>query len=153
MSLRILMILPAIALAFTGCATTSQESASGDTVVEVQPLYTEQAAMAPAPPQIPAVLNSVEFTTPRLGDRVAVTNTTYERTPGRAFRVLCTLRNLTDKPVRLQARTQYFADDRTHQEGPGAWELVFLPPHGLETYISYSYGTNLSYYFVEVQEL
>ncbi|MBI2431665.1 MAG: hypothetical protein HYV26_02210 [Candidatus Hydrogenedentes bacterium] len=150
-----------VAVLLAGCATTESETtvstmdATGSTAeavtVQVEPLETAPAVMAP--PQVPAVLNSVEFVTADLVDRLAVTNTTYERMPSQAFKVVCTLRNLTDEPLRLQARTQYFAEDRMSQEGPGAWQLVFLPPNGMDTYTSYSYGTNLSFYYIEVQEM
>lgn len=166
MKLKHFLALPLASLVVAGCTTTQSSevdvAASETTVtttvtepvaVTIEPLDVQEPVVVPVAPPIPAVLNSVEFISPELDERVAVTHTTYDRTPSRAFRVLCTLRNLTNEPIRLQARTQYFTEDRMHQEGPGAWQLVFLPANGIETYTSYSYGTNLSYYFVEVQEM
>ncbi len=161
MKAKILFSLPLIALLAAGCATTKSDAPGSAsvtttetvTVVDVEPIENGAAPVAVLPPQIPGTLNSVEFVTQELVDRLVVSKTGYERTPSQAFKVTCTLRNLTGEPLRLQARTQYFSDDRTHQEGPGAWQMVFVPANGMETYTAYSYGTNLSYYYVEIQEM
>lgn len=180
MTMKKLWILPLLGLAAVGCATTKTTSPEGDlavvspastdisvaatdstvtarveepVTVQVEPIALERPVTIPAPPQIPPILNSVEFVSPELVDRVVVTHTGYERTPGQAFKVQCTLRNMSGEPIRLQARTQYFSEDRQSQEGPGAWQLVFLPANGMDTYTAYSYGTNLEYYYVEVKEL
>jgi len=157
------ILLAALALIpASGCVTPAGTHAhhGGDVVyttphvVEVEPLHVASAdPYVYVPPPVPHVLNSVEFLTPSLVDQVQVTNTTYERTRANTFRVTATLKNLSDQPLRLQARTQFFTDDRRPKEGPGAWQIVFLPPNSISTYTSYSYGKHDGYYYVEVLEM
>jgi hypothetical protein len=101
----------------------------------------------------PAAFNSVELLPEALGRRVHVVSHSYERTGTNAFEVTATLKNLSTRPIALQVRTQYFDEERNHQEGPGAWQVVHLPPLGIETYTSTAYGNELSYYHVEVVRL
>jgi hypothetical protein len=101
----------------------------------------------------PNTFNAVEITPGCLTDQVHVTSHAYARTANNAFEVTCTLKNLTNRPLAVQARTQYFDAERAHQEGPDAWQIVHLPAQGIETYKATSFGTDLSYYHVEIMPL
>lgn len=101
----------------------------------------------------PNTFNSTVVLPDCLDGRVHVTSQSYARTPNNAFEVTCTLKNLTNRPISVQARTQFFDEERAHQEGPGAWQIVNLPAEGIETYQATSFGTDLSYYYVEIMPL
>lgn len=103
--------------------------------------------------QLPAVLSGVQFLTPGLDKYVVVQKNTYQRTPTNTYEVLCSLKNLTNEHLKLQVRTQFFTPDRLHTEGPGAWQILYLPPNGIETYISRSLTTQDQLYHIEVLEL
>ena len=101
----------------------------------------------------PKEFNSTALLSRSLEDRVHVTHHAYARTTNNTFEVTCTLKNLTSRPLTVQARTQYFGADREHQEGPGAWQIIHLPATGIESYQSISYSPDVSYYHVEILPL
>lgn len=138
MKLHAILCVAALAFVTAGCAHDA------GTAIEPGPY------MAPL---VPADLNSVAFLNPQLEKHVAVTKTFHRRTASNTFEVVTTFKNLCDCPIQLQARTQYFNSDRQPQEGPNAWQPVYLPPNGIETYVSRSYNTGLEYYHVEVMSL
>lgn len=151
----------ACAALIVGCATTQAPVQTGSSeeeavTVETTTLDGESEAAAAEPvyylPPVPEKLNAVEYLDDELMCRVIVQKTTYKRTPGGPFEVLASFKNMTDKPIRLQVRTQYFDGARVHQEGPTPWHIVYLPGGGIETYKTYSYRKDLEYYLVEVQE-
>lgn len=150
-----LLMIPALAFLAAGCATTNQtaDTESGElAVVPVEPAA-EDAMLVELGTPFPEKLNAVCYVSDDLVDELFVQNQEYRRTPNNTFEVVCTLKNLTGKPLHLQARTQYFDADRRHMEGPGAWQQIFLPPLGIETYTAYSYTSGPAYYYVEVMEL
>lgn len=107
----------------------------------------------PEPPAIPRELNAVEFLDDELISDVLVQNTRHTRTGGNTFEVQATFKNLTDETVRMKVRTQYFDASRQHQEGPGAWKLLFIPGNGIETYKTYTYRSDTEYYLIEAAPL
>jgi len=104
-------------------------------------------------PGTEARLNRVAFLTKRLGRRVAVESTGTERTATNTLVVYSVFRNRTEFEQKVQARTQYFGEQREPYEGPDAWQLIVLPPNGMQTYRSYSTGTDATYYYIEVMEM
>lgn len=143
----------ALLLVAAGCATVETESTDaggaeleGMAAAEIAPM----APMAPLGPQVPAELNSVAFITEDLEEVLMVQKTTYQRSRTNTFEVMCTLKNVSEESLTLLARTQFFDADRLHQEGPGAWQMIFLPPNGVNTYKAHSYGTGVEYYYIEV---
>lgn len=104
-------------------------------------------------PGTQARLDSAGYVTPGLERRVAVERTDALRTANNTLEICCTLRNRTEYAQKVQVRTQYLADDRAVLEGPDAWQPVYLPPNGIETYRTYSRGAEAAHYYIEVMEL
>jgi len=141
-----------------GCATNKPVGFAAASEVESTPhdgSYEARYApdALPEPPAVPRRLNTVEFLDAKLPSKVAVQNTQHRRTGGSTFEVLASFKNLTDETVRIKVRTQYFDASRLHQEGPGAWKLLFIPAHSIETYKTYTYRTDTEFYLVEAAPL
>ena len=150
------MYIPVVMLlaVINGCATCGGDSDTADAESEAVACEADAPVLL-LPPQVPALLNDVAFLDNGLVKKIMVQRTIYERTPTGTIEVMCSFKNMTNKDLRIQARTQFFDADRFHQEGPDAWQMVFLPAQGIETYTSRSYGTgrNLAYYYIEVAKL
>ncbi|MCL4217525.1 MAG: hypothetical protein KJ052_11050 [Candidatus Hydrogenedentes bacterium] len=104
-------------------------------------------------PQTQARLNNVGFLTPGLNRRVAVQGSGANRTATNTLEVWATFRNRTDFQQKLNVRTQYFHEDRSPAEGPDAWQSVFLPPNSIQTYKTFSSGTDAAYYYIEIMDM
>jgi hypothetical protein len=131
-----------------GCATSAGSSEQEAPAAGVS----EAEAPLPPPPQDPQSLNSVDLLDVPLHRTVKVTKNAYRKTAGNTTQVLVTFENLLEKPQTLKVRTQWFTEDRVHQEGPTEWTLVHLPARGMETYTAHSKGRNAEGYYVEVLE-
>ena len=104
-------------------------------------------------PSTEARLNRVGFLQPDFNRKIAVQSTGAQRTPTNTLEVYAVFRNRTQYRQGLQARTQFFGPGRVPNEGPHEWQTVFLPPNGIQTYRTYSHGTDAHYYYIEVQPL
>lgn len=104
-------------------------------------------------PSTEARLNNVAFLTDELNRRIAVQSTGASRTATNTLSVYAVLRNRTDYQQRIQIRTQYFGPGRDPNEGPDAWQSMFLAPNSIQTYRTTSRGTNAEYYYIEVIEM
>ena len=107
-------------------------------------------------PATEARLNRVGFLDPYLNRRIAVQRTGAKRSPTGTLEVWAVFRNRTRSPQSIQVRTQFFGPVREPNEGPYAWQNIFLPANGIQTYRTYSRGTGdapAEYYYIEVQEI
>jgi hypothetical protein len=76
-----------------------------------------------------------------------------ERTPTGTLLVYTILRNQTDFPLQVEARTWFMDDKEIPSEKSTAWQRLQLPPKTIGTYKESSTETqNAHYYFVEVRE-
>ena len=96
-------------------------------------------------------LNRVGFLQRDLSKKIAVEQTGATRTATNTLEVYAVFRNRTKYDQQIQVRTQYFGSVREPNEGPHEWQVVFLPPNGIETYRTNSRGTTAAYYYIEVQ--
>lgn len=103
-------------------------------------------------PRTQAQLNTVGFLNRRLNQRVAVERTGARRTPTNTLEVWSVFRNRTNALQEIQVRTQYFGPGREPNEGPDAWQTMFLSANAIETYRTYSTRTDPEYYYIEVRE-
>ncbi len=104
-------------------------------------------------PATEARLNRVGFLTKGLERRIAVQNTGADRTATNTLEVWCLFRNRTNYDQQIMVRTQYFGPARKPNEGPNEWQTLFLPSNGIETYRTYSAGTDAEYFYIEVKEM
>ena len=103
-------------------------------------------------PETQARLNQAGILTPGLERRVAVEKTGADRTSTNTLEVWATLRNRTQYEQKILVRTQYYNNDRTAVEGPDQWQSIFLPPNAIDTYRTYSRGTDAAFYYIEIME-
>ena len=101
-------------------------------------------------PETEARLNRVGFLDPDFNRKIAVQSTGAKRTATNTLEVYAVFRNRTKFSQSFQVRTQYFAPDRVPYEGPNEWQILHLPPNGIDTYRTYSRGTNADFYYIEV---
>ena len=149
--LEVLPLLFLMALPWVpGCATRRPP---GDT----QAVYAIEEGTAVGTrvdsPQTEARLNRVGFLDPDFNRIIGVQRTGASRTPTNTLEVWAVFRNRTRYDQRIQVRTQFFGPNRNPNEGPHEWQIVFLPPNGIETYRTYSRGTNAEYYYIEVMPM
>ncbi len=85
--------------------------------------------------------------------KIAVEDTNSRRTDSGTLEVWAMLRNRTDHPLQIEARTQYFDEDRVVVDGPTAWHRIYLQPQSVETYKERSTAINgVEYYYIELRE-
>lgn len=85
--------------------------------------------------------------------KIAVEGTGARRTPTRSLEVWAQLRNRTDFPLQIEARTQFFDRDEAPIEGPSAWKRIYLPANSTAPYREVSLGVdNREFYIVEIRE-
>ncbi|MCP4639213.1 MAG: hypothetical protein GY851_02200 [bacterium] len=104
-------------------------------------------------PATEARLNRVGFLEPEMVRRVAVQRTGASRTATNTLEIFAVFRNRTNYDQTIQVRTQFFGPARNPNEGPHEWQTVFLPPNGIETYRTYSHGTDCEFYYIEVMSM
>ena len=85
--------------------------------------------------------------------KIAVEQQGARRTATGTLKVVVMVRNRTDYPQVLEARTSYFDSGFAPTEKPSAWTRVFLEPNGSAAYEESSMGAqNVAHYLVEVKE-
>jgi hypothetical protein len=85
--------------------------------------------------------------------KIAVESQGAHRTPTGTLRVVAQLRNRTDFPQVLEARTSFFDRGFLPTESASGWNRVHLDPNGIGTYQESSVGAdNVAHYYVEVRE-
>ena len=85
--------------------------------------------------------------------KIAIEQQGARRTATGSLRVVVTVRNRTDFPQVLEARSSFFDSGFAPTEKPSAWTRVFLEPNGVASYEEFSMGAqNVAHYYVEVKE-
>jgi len=100
-----------------------------------------------------ARLNNVGFLTDNLDKKIAVQRSGGERTATGTLKVWCELRNRTDYPQKIQARTLYYDQDNKPVGEPSMWRDIFMAPNTMELYTAYSLSTRARYYYIEIKEM
>lgn len=84
--------------------------------------------------------------------RVSVENQGIERTATGTSQVWVVLRNHTDYPQQLEARTQFFSASGRPTDAAPAWQRIHLPANSVATYEELSVTTGDLHYLVEIKE-
>jgi hypothetical protein len=85
--------------------------------------------------------------------KIAVEGQGARRTATGALNVVVQLRNRTDFPQVVEARTTYFDSAFIPVEKASAWQRVHLDPNGIGAYQESSMGgANVAHYYVELRE-
>ncbi len=86
-------------------------------------------------------------------DRVSVESSSSHRTPTGTLEVWAVLRNMTDYPMQIEGRTQFFDRDQVPLAAPTSWTRVHLPANSTATYRGLStHADEVGYYTVEIRE-
>lgn len=137
-------------LLLLGCTTTSHPYSKSEQVVQ------RTADLKP---------NSVVFTDYRLNRttlnrltgmntdvvRISVENQGIDRTPTGTSQVWVVLRNHTDYPQQLEARTHFFTTSGRPVDARPAWKRIHIPANAVTTYEELSVSTGELNYRVEVK--
>lgn len=73
------------------------------------------------------------------------------KSPTGGLQALVLLRNRTDEPVSVEARTTFFDGSKFATGRPSAWVPINLPPQGMEQYQESSLELAAAHYNVEVR--
>jgi hypothetical protein len=85
--------------------------------------------------------------------KIAVESTGSKRTPTGTLEAYAVIRNRTNYPLQIEARTTYFDQDKVPCEQPTAWQRVFLQPNAVNTYKECSTKVQeVAYYYIEIRE-
>jgi len=145
----LIAILSVSVIAITGC------NATGGGVRTDEPL--QRSA--------PLKMNSVIFVDHSLNrtvidsfdDKITTVKVSVQRkgvrsTPTGSMEVWAVLRNHTDYPLQVQAKTSFFDSQEAPAENASAWQRVHLQPNSTATYKEAATSTTAAYYVIEVQE-
>jgi hypothetical protein len=85
--------------------------------------------------------------------KLAVETQGTRRTATGTLNVVVQVRNRTDYPQVIEARTSFFDSGFAPAENPSGWNRLHLPPNGIATYQENSLGAaNVAHYYVEIRE-
>lgn len=85
--------------------------------------------------------------------KIAVEQQGARRTATNTLKVVAMLRNRTDFPQVLEARTSFFDGSFAPAEKPSAWNRIHMEPNGVSSYEESSMGAqNVAHYYVEIRE-
>jgi hypothetical protein len=85
--------------------------------------------------------------------KIAVEQQGARRTATGTLKVVAMLRNRTDFPQVLEARTSFFDSGFAPTEKPSAWTRIHMEPNGVASYEESSLGAQaVAHYYVEVRE-
>jgi hypothetical protein len=85
--------------------------------------------------------------------KIAIETQGNRRTATGTLNVIVQVRNRTDFPQAIEARTSFFDQGFAPTENPSAWNRLQLPPNGIATYQESSMGSaNVAHYYVEIRE-
>lgn len=85
--------------------------------------------------------------------KIAVEQQGARRNPTGTLKVIAMLRNRTDFPQVLEARTSYFDNGFAPTEKPSAWTRIHMEPNGTASYEESSMAAQtVAHYLVEVRE-
>jgi allantoicase len=85
--------------------------------------------------------------------KLAIESQGARRTATGTLNVIVQVRNRTDFPQVIEARTSFFDGGFAPTENPSGWNRLHLPPNGIATYQESSMGAaNVAHYYVEIRE-
>lgn len=85
--------------------------------------------------------------------KITVENHNSRPTPTGTMEVWTVVRNQTDFPLQMEARTWFFDRHEIPSEKPTAWQRVYLPPQSIGNYREFSTPEqDAHHYFVEIRE-
>jgi hypothetical protein len=142
---QLLAAMSALAL-MAGCQTPYQEGAQMGVRVSDQ--------MAPnARIQFDQVVILDRVLQNSKNGKIAVEQQGARRNPTGTLKVTALLRNRTDFPQVLEARTSFFDSGFGPTEKPSAWTRIHLDPNGVSAYEESSMAAQtVAHYYVEVRE-
>lgn len=85
--------------------------------------------------------------------KIAVEQQGARRNATGTLKVIAVLRNRTDLPQVLEARTSFFDSGYAPAEKPSAWTRIHMEPNGIGSYEESSLGVqSVAHYYVEIRE-
>lgn len=89
----------------------------------------------------------------QVNGKIAVETQGARRTATGTLNVIVQLRNRTDYPQVLEARTSYFDAGFAPSEKPSGWHRIHMDGNGIASYQEMSMGAaNVAHYYVEIRE-
>jgi len=134
------------AVLLAGCQTPSQEGAQlgarvNDAMAPTATVMYDQVVI------IDKVLQNSKT------GKIAIERQGARRNPTGTLNVIVQIRNRTDFPQVIEARTSFFDNGFAPTEKPSAWTRVHLDGNGIGTYQESSIGAaQVAHYYVEVRE-
>lgn len=112
-------------------------------------------AASPSAPPVPTepveALSPVSLLDKSLKKKILVEAERAARTTTGTVQVTLVVKNKSKAPITLQARTQFFDQNRIPAENAAAWQRIFVLPASRATYTETSTKHNLKFYQVEVR--
>ena len=133
-------------LASTGCQTVREGAEPG---IRVQDSRAPNAGIH---------MNSVaildeSLQSPTQGGKISVEQVKTRRTGTGTLEVMALLRNRTDFPLQIEARTHFFDGTEYPVEPPSGWTRIHLPGKSVNYYKAYStHVEDVANFYVEVRE-
>lgn len=84
--------------------------------------------------------------------KLAIESQGARRTGTGTIEVFAVIRNRTDFPQQIEARTSFFDGQGVPLEGPSAWQRIHLQPNSITNYKELSSRTDVAHYYVEIRE-
>lgn len=89
----------------------------------------------------------------RRAGKLAVENSGARRTATGTVEAYAVIRNRTDYPLQIEARTQFFDELGAPVEGPTQWQRLYLDPQSISAYRELSTLVHgISHYYIEIRE-
>lgn len=89
----------------------------------------------------------------RKSGKLAVENSGARRTASGTVEAYAVIRNRTDHPLQIEARTQFFDSLGIPLEAPSQWQRIYLDPQSVNGYRELSTGTvEVAHYYIEIRE-
>ncbi|MDM8541850.1 hypothetical protein QUF90_12250 [Desulfococcaceae bacterium HSG9] len=97
--------------------------------------------------------NNVSIVDPGIKNKIFVETTNSRRSPTGTLEVWVILRNRTDYPIQIEARTSFYDATQAPVEQPTAWKRLLLTANSTGHYKEMSATlTEIGYYHIEVRE-
>jgi hypothetical protein len=84
--------------------------------------------------------------------KISVTEHDSRRSPTGTMEVWTQIRNHTDYPLQVLARTRFYDKDRAPTGEATGWDRVQLPAQSYGTYRTFSTSADAEWYYIEVRE-
>lgn len=104
------------------------------------------------PETISIQYNKVVIVDTALNGKIAIENHGARKTPTGTIEVYATLRNRTDFEQQVEARVQFFDEQKVPIEAPSQWQRVILAPKTVGAYKELSIHEQIAgFYYVELR--